>query len=218
MDDISESLSAEELAEFEKAQKKYRARMRGMTLFCLILAVPIFIGAYLVWRVKGRAAEDKAWAEAELAKPKPDERAFGALGSSYLNEGRIAESLPLLKKAAAIEAKGRGAVEAHLILVEAHLAGLEKKLPEANAAEAAAALQEMLSYVPALPQGPAAGAWHGAGKLYLHLGMREKALECLKKASELQPDDWVDEGGGRRFKHRGIASIYQKDYSGALYQ
>lgn len=211
-------LTPEEQAEWEKAQKKYRARMRGMTIFCLMLAVPIGIGAYLVWRVNARMAEDKAWALAELKKPAPDELAYGALGSIYLNEGKIAESLPLLKRAAALELKAGKGSGAQMIYVEALLEGIKKNLPGADRNEALATLAGMLLAAEALPQGPAAAAWHGAGKLYQHLGLKDEALKCLKKAQEMQPDDWVDEGGGRRYKHRGIASTYQKDYSGALYQ
>jgi tetratricopeptide (TPR) repeat protein len=212
-----ETLSAEEALEWEKAQKKYRARMRGMAIFCLILAVPIAIGAVLVWRMHGQAAADRAWAEAELSKPEPAPAAYGVLGSLDLNEGKIAEALPLLKRASDLEAKDAQAVEAHLIYVEAHIEGLAHKVPGADSDLARAALKEMLAYAEKLPEGPRAGAWHGAGKLYKHLGDANEALHCLKKASELQPDDWVDEGGGRRFKQPGIASTYQKDYSGALY-
>jgi tetratricopeptide (TPR) repeat protein len=219
LDDIKvEDLTPEELAEWEKAQKKFRARMRGMTLFCLILAVPIAIGAFLVWRVNSRVASDKAWAEAELKKPDPNPLAHGALGSILLNEGRVAEALPLLKKAAALERKTAASASAHLIYVEANLEGLKKSLPEASKSEALAALKSLMQYIDTLAQGPRAAAWHGAGKLYQHLGMRAEALQSLKKASDLQPDDWVDLGGGRRYKHRGISSTYQKDYSGAQMQ
>jgi tetratricopeptide (TPR) repeat protein len=219
LDEINlEELSPEERAEWEKAQKKFRARMRGMTIFCLLLAVPICIGAYLVWRVKAHMAADQVWAEAELKKTEPDPLAYGALGSIYLNEGRIAESLPLLKRASEIESRAGNSAEAHLIYVEAHIEGLKNKVPGASQALAVAALKEMLSYTDKLAQGPRAAAWHGAGKLYGYLGMPAEALDSLKKAADLQPDDWVDEGGGRRYKRPGIASTYQKDYSGALYQ
>ena len=213
-----EELTPEELAEWEKAQKKFRARMRGMTIFCLILAVPIFIGAWLVWRMHLRTAADRAWAVAEMAKPSPDPMAYGALGSIFLNEGRVAEALPLLTKAAALEKAQGMSVQAHVVLAEAHLEGLKQALPGASREAAIASIREMLGYADKLPQGPDAAAWHAAGKLYAHLGMRVEATECLKKAADLQADDWVDEGNGHRYKHRGIASTYQKDYSGALYQ
>jgi tetratricopeptide (TPR) repeat protein len=138
-----------------------------------------------------------------------------SLGSIYLNEGRISQALPLLAQSATAEKKSRRSAKAHKILVEAHLEGLKKGVEGASRAGALRALDSLQAYADTLPQGAAAAAWHGAGKLYQHLGIREKALESLKKASELQPDDWVDLGGGRRYKHRGISSAYQKDYSGA---
>jgi len=218
MDEIKlEDLSPEELAEWNKAQKKFKARMRGMTIFCLILALPIGIGAYLVWHVNARMADDKAWAEAEMKKAQPDPLAYGSLGSILLNEGKPAEALPLLARAAAIEKKSGASVQAHLIYAEAQLEGLKKNVPAASRQGAVDAITEMLAYADKLPQGRQAAAWHGAGKLYEHLGMHAEALKSLKKSVDLQPDDWVDEGAGRRYKHRGIASAYQKDYSGALY-
>lgn len=213
---MSEKVDLVELTPEE--QRKFRARMRGMTIFCLLLAVPIGIGAYLVWRVQARIAEDKAWAQAELQKPRPSPFAYGAMGSILLNEGKVAEALPLLKKASDLEAAEKTSAKAHLIYAEAHLEGLKRKLPEARKEAAVAAIQEMLAYTSKLPQGRAAAAWHGAGKLYQHLGMKAEGLECLKKASEMQPDDWVEEGPGLRYKHKGLSSAYQKDYSGALQQ
>jgi tetratricopeptide (TPR) repeat protein len=218
LEEIKESLNDQELAEWEAVQKKFRARMRGMIIFCLLLAVPIGIGAYLVLKMKAGLARDKAWAEAELKKAEPNPLAYGALGTMALNEGRVAEALPLLKKASALEAASKSSVQAHLIFVEAQLEGVKHAVAGGSKDEAQAALKELLGYADALPQGQRAAAWHGAGKLYAAMDEKEKARECLKKASELQPDDWVDEGGGRRYKHRGIASTYQKDYAGALYQ
>lgn len=192
--------------------------MRGMTIFCLILAVPIAIGAYLVWRVRSNVASDKAWAETELSKPVPNPLAYGALGSITLNEGKIAEALPLLKKAVGLEKISAKSASAHLIYVEANLEGMKKGLPGASKHEALAAMASLMTYIERLPQGPQAAAWHGVGKLYQHLEMPAQALQSLKKASDLQPDDWVDMGDGRRYKHRGISSTYQKDYSGAQMQ
>jgi tetratricopeptide (TPR) repeat protein len=192
--------------------------MRGMTIFCLMLAVPICIGAYLVLRVQWHMAADQRWAEAELQKATPDPLAYGALGSIYLNDGRVAEALSLLKHASELEMKAENSAEAHIIYVEANIEGLKKNVPGASRETALASLKEMLGYADKMPQGPDAAAWHGAGKLYAYMGLTEEARISLKKAADLQPDDWVDEGGGRRYKHPGISSTYQKDFSGAEYQ
>jgi tetratricopeptide (TPR) repeat protein len=211
MDDKERELSQEDL---EKARKT-KAQLRGITIFFLIWAVPILIGTWLVLRVNRSIAKDKAWAEAELQKSSPDPRAWGALGAIDLNEGRIEEALPRLKKASEIEKASGQDVKAHLIYVEALLEARKKALPEWNEAEAVGVLKQMLDYADKLPKGRSAAAWHGAGKLYQHLEKPKEALACLKKASELQPDDWVDEGGPAPYKYRGIASTYAKDYAAA---
>jgi tetratricopeptide (TPR) repeat protein len=212
-----EELSPEEAAEWEAAQKKFRARMRGMTIFCLMLAAPIAVGGYLVWRVQAHLGADQAWAEAELKKPNPDPLAYGSLGSIYLNQKRVAEALPLLKTAAALEAKAKNSAEAHFLYVEAEIEAQNGAVPGASRGEALGALKDVLSYADSMPQGPRAAAWHGAGKLYQYMGLTPEAQVCLKEAWVLQPDDWVDEGQGRRFKDQGIASTYQKDYSATVY-
>ena len=210
-----DSLSPEEQAEWLKADKKFKARMRGMTIFCLLLAVPICIGAWLVIRVKLRIRSDRAWAVAELAKPQPAEMAYGVLGSIDLNDGQVADSLPLLKMAAQLEARRGETVQAHLMYVEALIEGEKSKLPGASRAEELAVLKSAEAMAAKLPRSRAAAAYHGAGKLYAYLGLKTEALALLKKAVELQPDDWVDEGGAKPYKHRGISSTYEKDYAAA---
>src|SRR5882724_9302532 len=86
------------------ARKKLGRRLVSMAVFMVILAIPIGIGAYRVWRLRVGLHEEQLLAEAELAKPQPKPDAFGSLGAIYLDQGRIAEALPLLERAAQIEA------------------------------------------------------------------------------------------------------------------
>jgi tetratricopeptide (TPR) repeat protein len=143
--------------------------------------------------------------------------AYGVRGAGLLNEGKPLEAVPLLEKAAALEAadQPRAGVKALLMLIEAQLEALKDGLPGVERAQALERLRQLEARAAGLAQGPQAAAWHAAGKLYEHLGSKPDAIRCLKKAVELQPDDWVTAQNGQRYKHRGIASIYEKDYAGA---
>lgn len=198
-----------------KALKKQKARERGYWIFFIIFSLPVVIGIYLVWRSQRAIHAEQAWAQAELAKSVPAPQAYGVRGAGLLSDGKATEALPLLQKAADLEAaqKGSGA-KALMMLIEARLMQREKDpaLPEAPIR---ADLQRLEQRALSLAQGQQAAAWHAAGKLYGHLGAKADAIRCLKKAVELQPDDWVQNPDGSKFKYRGVASIYQKDLAAA---
>lgn len=196
------------------ALRQHRRRMLSMGVFLGIFCLPVLIGTYLVWRTHRAIAAEQAWASAELAKPEPAPAAYGVRGAGLLSKGQAAEAVPLLRRAADLEAAAGPAagVKAKVMLVEALLMRAQGRADP----EALAALAELERRAPGLTQGQQAAAWHAAGKLYRHAGRTEDARRCLAKAVELQPDDWVQRPDGQRYKHRGISSIYQKDLAAAL--
>ena len=193
-----------------QARKKLQRRLVSMGVFLVILAIPVGIGAYRVWRFHRALNEEQALAELELQKPQPRPEAFGSLGSIYLDQGRIAEALPLLEKAAALESAAKSGTQDHLTLAKAYLLGAEKGLPGATQAKSAEALKESLALAAGLSSGRQAATYFSAGLFYRQLGRKDEALQALGKAVSLQPDDWVDEGGGVRYKKAGLAGYYQK--------
>lgn len=197
--------------------KKHRRRMRSMWVFFGIFSLPVLIGLFLVIRSQRTIAAEQAWAKAELEKAEPSPWAYGVRGAGLLSAGEPAEALPLLEKAARIEAQSgpKAGVKALLMLIEAQLDCRKKAVAGVDDAQIRGRLKELEARAVTLAQGPQAAAWHAAGKLYSHLGAKEDALRCLKKAHEMQPDDWVTAENGQRYKYRGIASIYEKDYAGA---
>lgn len=192
-----------------KALKKQRARERGYWIFFLIFSLPVLIGIYLVIRSQRAIHAEQAWAQAELAKPQPNPAAYGVRGAGLLSDGKAAEALPLLEKAVVLEAQGgtRVGAKALMLLIEAQIDAAPDKVKPSLAQLELRASQ--------LSQGQSAAAWHAAGKLYAHIGAKQDAVRCLKKAVELQPDDWVQNPDGTRYKARGISSIYEKDLAGA---
>jgi tetratricopeptide (TPR) repeat protein len=193
-----------------KARQKLARRLVSMAVFMVILAVPIAIGAYRIWRLRTGLREEQLLAEAELKKPQPKPDAYGSLGALYLEQGRIAEALPLLEQAARIEAAGKRGTQDSLTLAKAHLLGSEKGVPGALTSSAAAALKQSLSLAEGLPVGRKAATYFSAGLFYRQLGQKAEALAALEKAVALQPDDWVDEGAGVRYKKAGLSGYYQK--------
>lgn len=193
-----------------QALKKHKRRIWSMGLFFAIFSLPVFIGLYLVIRSHRTIAAEQAWAVAELAKPNPAPAAYGVRGAGLLSDGKAQEALPLLDKAAELEAAAgpKVGVKALVMLIEAQVM-LGAKVP---AQELLKLLEQRATQ---LAQGPQAAAWHAAGKLHGHLGEQKDAVRCLQKAVELQPDDWVQSADGQKYKHRGIASIYKKDLAGA---
>lgn len=189
-----------------------------MLAFLVLLAVPVAIGVYKVWKYHRGVAAAKAWAEAELEKPKPDPLAYGVLGGIALDQGRLDEALPLLAMAVKVEAARGESAQDHLTFAKAHIEGSKKGLPGAGREAALKALEAAQGLASKLPQGRAAATWFGVGLQYRSLGEKQRAIACFSKAAELQPDDWVDEGPGKRYKKRGIASYYQKVLAGAEMQ
>jgi tetratricopeptide (TPR) repeat protein len=193
-----------------RARQKLQRRLVSMGVFLVILAIPVGIGAYRVWRFHQAVNEEQKLAEAELKKPQPRSEAFGSLGSIYLDQGRVAEALPLLEKAAAIELAGKTGTQDHLTLAKAYLMGSQNGIADATQAKAAEALQQSIALAQGLSQGRQAATYFSAGVFYRQMGRKDEALKALDKAVTLQPDDWVDEGKGVRYKKSGLASYYQK--------
>jgi tetratricopeptide (TPR) repeat protein len=217
LDDIYvDDLSAEEKAEWDKAQKKHQRRMLSMLIFCVILVIPVGIGAYKMWSFYRHIGEAQTWAEAELKKAQPDPMAYGDLGSIYLDQGKLEAALPLLAKAIEFEARQGVSAQDHLTYAHAQIQGTKRSLPGTSRELALKALQDARAIAEKLPQGRKAATNHGAGMLYLELGEQQQAIACLSLASQLQKDDWVDEGPGRRYRMRQISGAYAKDLAVAL--
>lgn len=193
-----------------RARQKLNRRLVSMGVFLVILAVPVAIGVARVWNFRHGIQEEQRLAETELQKAQPNPQAFGSLGSIYLDQGRLDEALPLLEKAAAIEGASKAGTQDHLTLAKALILGSQKGLPGASQAKAAEALQQSLALAEGLPSGRKAATYFSAGIFYRQLGRKDEALKALEKAAALQPDDWVDEGQGVRYKKSGLASYYQK--------
>jgi tetratricopeptide (TPR) repeat protein len=193
-----------------KARQKLNRRLVSMTVFLVILAVPVGIAAFRLWHLYAGLNEEQALGEAELKKPQPRPEAYGSLGSIYLEQGRVAEALPLLEKAAAIEAAAKTSTQDSLTLAKAEIEGSEQGVPGASTGTAAAALQQSLALAQGLAVGRQAATYFSAGLFYRELHRKAEALAALQKAVALQPDDWVDEGAGIRYKKSGLSGYYQK--------
>jgi tetratricopeptide (TPR) repeat protein len=193
-----------------RAQKKLARRLTGMAVFMFILAIPVFIAGWRLWNVRHGLKVEQRLAEAELQKARPNPVAYGSLGAIYLDQGRVAEALPLLEKASKIEAAAGSGTQDTLTLAKAHVVGAAMKVPGASRLAAEAALQTALALGDKLPQGRKAATYFSAGMFYRELGRKEAAQKALETAVALQPDDWVDEGNGVRYKQAGIAGHYQK--------
>lgn len=193
-----------------EARRKLNRRLVSMGVFLVVLAIPVMIGAYRVWRFKAGLHEEQALAETELRKPSPRPEAYGSLGAIYLDQGRLAEALPLLEKAAALEAAAKSGTQDTLTLAKAYLLGSQQGVNGATQAHAAEALKRSLTLAEGLPTGRQAATYFSAGLFYRQLGRKDEALVALQKAVALQPDDWVDEGQGVRYKKSGLSGYYQK--------
>ncbi len=210
-----ESLNPEERAAWDKAQAKHKRRMMSMLVFCLILAVPIGIGAYKLLKLNRHLKQAETWAVAELTKADPDPMAYGVLGSLRLDQGKLVEALPLLAKAVALESARGDSGQDHLTYAKANIDGLKKQVSGASREEALKALAGAKELATKLPQGRAAATFHGAGILYKAMGEKDLGIASLKEACRLQPDDWVDEGNGKRYKRQQISGAYAKDLAAA---
>jgi len=179
----------------------------------LFLPLGLALGQFLALRSDRSAAE--AAALRELASPAPKRDAWGVLGTIRLEQGRVADALPLLVKAASLEAETGVDTRDSLSLAKANLDGLSLGVPGASAAGAESALLQAQGEAEHLAQGKRAATWFSAGEFWLRMGRRSEALAALRKAVALQRDDWGDEGGGLRFKSAGISAYYQRMLAGA---
>jgi tetratricopeptide (TPR) repeat protein len=186
----------------------------GLVGALLFLPLAPAIAQFWALRSDSRAAE--AAALRELASQKPNPAAWGVLGTIRLEQGRVAEALPLLVKAAALEAKDPRDTRDSLALAKANLDGLALGLPPASLQGAEAALQQAQGEAQNLAPGKRAATWFSAGEYWQQMGRKAEAIAALRTAVALQKDDWVDEGGGLRFKSAGISAYYQKMLAGAL--
>jgi tetratricopeptide (TPR) repeat protein len=180
-------------------------------LFLLPLGLPL--AQFLAQRRDSRDAERAA--EKELSGSLPRREAWGVLGTIRLEQGRIAEALPLLRKASQLEAVAGLDTRDTLALAKADLDGCSRGVPGATRREAEQALERAEALAPKLPQGRQAAAWFSAGLYRQELGDRPRTLADLGKAVALQRDDWVDEGNGLRYKSAGLSAYYQKMLAGA---
>lgn len=199
-----------------QAEKKLRRRLASMAVFLVLLAVPVGIGIWRLWVIHSDLKGAERVAEAELAKPQPQAFAYGVLGSVRLDQGRIAEALPLLQKAAALElAQGRDTHDS-LTYAKAHIVGSERKVPGASLEGADQALKQALVLADKQPTGKRAATYFSAGLFWREMGgHKEQAVKALETAVALQPDDWVQGPAGQRYKSKGLAGYYQKMLAGA---
>ena len=176
-----------------------------------LLALPLglALGRFALIRLDQRRAESLA--EDELAKPQPRPQAYGVLGGIRLEQGRVAEALPLLQAAAGWEAAQGRDTRDSLGLAQAQILGAAQGLSNASKAAAGAALAQAERLAGPLSPGKRAQTYFSAGMFWRQLGQKDKALQDLRLAVSLQPDDWVDLGpeGGRE-KTQGLAVYYQK--------
>ncbi len=212
MDDSLQDKTDTEISEAEAlaADKKLRRRMNSMLIFLALLGLPVAIGAWRLWVIYSDIGASERWALAQIAAPKPDTRAWGVLGSVYLDQGKIAQALPLLLKATQVEVDRDATGRDWLTLAKAQMLGSAQGLSIASKVQAEAALAKAESIAATLAQGRAAATYFSAGLFYQELGLQDKAVAALSKAVALQADDWVDQGAGQRYKQRGIASYYAK--------
>ncbi len=181
----------------------------------VVFSAPVI---YSIWRfakTHRELSKIKGWAITELAKPQPSDMAYGELGLIYLDEGRLGDALPLLAKAAEIEA--RGAKDTRDQLAYARALGIAKRagLPMTSLADRIKVLERALSIAPKLAQGSAAATFFGVGLQYQEMGDKTKTRACFSEAVSRQPDDWVILEDGSKERRRGLASYYAKTLAAA---
>jgi tetratricopeptide (TPR) repeat protein len=167
------------------------------------------------WALRLDQSEAQSAALRQLASSAPSRSAWGVLGGIRLEQGRIAEALPLLQKASSLEAVGGTDTRDSLALAKANIEGVRKGVPGASLDAAAAALLRAEALAARLAKGKRAATWFSAGLFWADMGRPADAVAALKIAVALQPDDWVDEGNGLRYKSAGLASYYQQMLAGA---
>ncbi len=138
-----------------------------MTVFLVILAVPVGIAAFRLWHLYAGLNEEQALGEAELKKPQPRPEAYGSLGSIYLEQGRVADALPLLVKADRHRRRrAKTSSQDSLTLAKAEIEGSQQGVPGALTSSAAAALQQSLALAQGLAVGRQAATYFSAGLFY----------------------------------------------------
>jgi tetratricopeptide (TPR) repeat protein len=192
-------------------------RHRAWSVFVAVLFVlPVAAVLAQYWALRSDSSAAEQEAQRELASPSPGRSAWGVLGGIRLDQGRIAEALPLLRKASALEAASGTDSQDTLALAKANLEGSLQGLPGASRRDAEVALFLAQALAPRLAKGKQAATWFSAGLFWQDLGRPNEAVADLQKAVALQPDDWVDEGGGVRYKSAGLSAYYQKMLAGAM--
>lgn len=182
-------------------------RLAWLVAVLMALPVALVLGRYGTMRLDRHRAE--ALAQRELSLPQPRPEAYGVLGTIRMEQGRLAEALPLLEKAAELERAGGGTRDT-LSLAKARLDALDRGLPGVDADQVAAALRQAETVGDLGPPGLRAQTRFSAGLFWGRLGRRDLGLADLRLAVALQPDDWVDQGGGRRQKSPGLSAYYQR--------
>jgi tetratricopeptide (TPR) repeat protein len=174
----------------------------------LLLPLGLPLGRFALIRWDQHRAE--AAAVAELAKPQPVPAAYGVLGGIRLEQGRLAEAIPLLLQAARLEAANGRDTRDSLSLAKAQMDGAAAGLSGASQGAAEDALRQAERLAPGLAKGKQAQTYFSAGLFWRQLGHHQEALQDLGQAVRLQPDDWVDLGPEGREKTAGLAGYYQK--------
>jgi tetratricopeptide (TPR) repeat protein len=174
----------------------------------LVLPLGLPLGRFVLIRWDQHRAE--AAALAELAKPQPMPTAYGVLGGIRLEQGRLAEAIPLLEQAARWEASQSRDTRDSLCLAKAQIDGAAQGVSGASQGGAEDALEQAERLAKGLPTGKQAQTYFSAGLFWRQLGRHGRALQDLRLAVRLQPDDWVDLGPEGREKTTGLAGYYQK--------
>jgi tetratricopeptide (TPR) repeat protein len=179
----------------------------AVPLLALPLGLPL--GRFALIRWDQHRAEVAALAE--LAKPQPLPAAYGVLGGIRLEQGRVAEAIPLLQQAARWEASQGRDTRSSLSLAKAQLDGSALGISGASQTGAVAALQQAERLAQGLSTGKQAQTYFSAGLFWRQMGRHQEALRDLSLAVRLQPDDWVDWGPPEgKEKTPGLAGYYQK--------
>jgi tetratricopeptide (TPR) repeat protein len=175
----------------------------------LVLPLGLPVGRFALIRWDQHRAE--AAAQAELTRPQPEPAAYGVLGGIRLEQGRLAEALPLLQQAAVWEAAQARDTRDSLCLAKAEIDGAAQGIPGASKDAAAQALRQAERLAAGLASGKQAQTYFSAGLFWRQMGRPDEALKDLRLAVRLQPDDWVDLGPAEgRGKTSGLAGYYQK--------
>lgn len=193
----------------------FRLRRLGPWLTAAVFLLPLAAVVLVFCRQETDFRAAERLAEGQLSRARPAPAAWEVLGEVRLKQGRIAEALPLLERASALERAGRSSARATLSLAEAELEGARSGVPGTGPAAASETLGRAEALAPLLSRGQRAAAWFSAGELELGLGRRERAVADLRRAVALQKDDWTGDGPERR-RVAGLAEYYRTQLGFAL--